>query len=219
MYGVCTLIRQDLSPNIKVKSVAWDLEGRVQVIEIPSHSLILFNVYAVNGTANDYRSATTGKVIGTRHDRKRAFHSHLASEVAAYEDKGWGVVIAGDINVSRSDIDSFPQLRMGEEHVKNRADFKEKFIKELWMIDTFRLMHGKKKKYSYRPTNKFWGAGGDRVDMILVTNGLREGVKAADVLDSELERGPSDHVPLLVDLEVEHRDTNMQDAGDSAIAD
>ena len=33
------------------------------------------------------------------------------------EDRGWDVVVAGDINISRSHIDSFPQLRMGKEHV------------------------------------------------------------------------------------------------------
>lgn len=189
----------------------WDLEGRVQVIEIPSHGLILYNIYAVNGTTNDYRSPTTGKVIGTRNDRKIAFHSLLANEVAAYGAKGWEAVVAGDINISRTHIDSFPQLRMGEEHVRNRADFEEKFIKKLGMVDTFRLMHGIEKKYSYRPTNKPWGAGGDRADMILVTKGLRESVKMADVLDSELERGPSDHVPLSVELEVKQKEPNIQE--------
>lgn len=219
VYGVCTLIRQDLSPDIKFKSVEWDLEGRVQVIEIPTQGLILFNIYAVNGTTNDYRSPTTGKVIGTRHDRKRAFHSLLADEVAAYETKGWEVVVAGDINISRTHVDSFPQLRMGEEHVRNRADFEEKFIKEVGMVDTFRWMHVNARKYSYRPTAKPWGAGGNRVDMILVTKGLRESVKMADVLDSELERGLSDHVPLYVELEVKQNETNMQEPEGSITTD
>ena len=116
------------------------------------------------------------------------------------------MVIAGDINVSRSEKDSFPQLRMGEEHIKNRADFEEKFIKELGLLDTFRFLHSEEKKYSYRPRNKPWGAGGDRVDIILVTRGLRDRVREADVLDSEDERGPSDHVPLLIELEMKRED-------------
>lgn len=202
VYGVCTLIRQDLSPDTNIKDVGWDLEGRVQVVEVPTLRLIVINVYAVNGTTNDYRDPDTGKVIGNRHDKKRVLHTLLANEVKAYEDKGWNVVVAGDINISRSKIDSFPQLRIGQDHVGNRTDFEEKFIKDLGMLDTFRLLHGEKKKYSYRPTNKPWGAGGDRVDMILVTKGLREYVKQADVLDSEMERGPSDHVPLFIELEV-----------------
>ena len=191
-----------MAPAATVRTVGWDLEGRVQVIELSSARLTVINVYAVNGTSYDYRDPQTGKVVGTRHDKKRAFHTLLAKEVGAYEDKGWHVVIAGDINISRSKIDSFPHLRMEEEHVKNRADFEAKFIQELGMLDTFRLLHGEEKKYSYRPRNKPWGAGGDRVDMILVTKGLRNLVTEADVLDSENKRGPSDHVPLLIELEV-----------------
>ena len=87
--------------------------------------------------------------------------------------------------------------------MRNRADFEEKFIKGLGMVDTFRFVHGEeRRKFSYRPRNKPWGAGGDRVDMVLVTKGLvgQERVKGADILDSEEERGPSDHVPLFVEL-------------------
>lgn len=201
VYGVCTFIRQDIASEAVVKTVDWDLEGRVQVIELPNSALTLFNIYAVNGTLNDYRDPNSGKVIGTRHDRKKAFHSHLANEVSMYEDKGWKVIIAGDLNISRTPIDSFPQLRMASEHVANRADFEGKLISKLGMLDTFRLIHGEKRKFSYRPRNKPWGAGGDRVDLMLASKGLREAVKEADVLDTELERGPSDHVPLLVAIE------------------
>lgn len=203
VYGVCTLIRHDV-PEPVTKTVEWDLEGRVLLVEIPTWRVMVVNVYAVNGTTNDYRDPATGKVVGDRHDRKRIFHSHLRDEVRRYEDKGWDVVVAGDINISRSHIDSFPQLRMGEEHVKNRADFEEKFIKDLGMLDTFRLVHGQQRKFTYRPRNKPWGAGGDRVDMILVTKrlGAQGRVREAGILDSEEERGPSDHVPLFVGLDI-----------------
>ena len=202
VYGVCTLIRRDV-PEPVTKTVEWDLEGRVLLVEIPTRRVTVVNVYAVNGTTNDYRDPATGKVIGDRHDRKRIFHSLLRDEVRRYEDKGWDVVIAGDINISRSHIDSFPQLRMGEEHVRNRADFEEKFIKDLDMLDTFRLVHGQQRKFTYRPRNKPWGAGGDRVDMILVTKGMgaQGRIREAGILDSEEERGPSDHVPLFMGLD------------------
>ena len=198
-----TVIRQDLALETQVKTVEWDLEGRVQLVEVSRLRLIVINVYAVNGTTYDYRDPTSGKVIGNRHDRKRAFHSLLAQEVKAYEDKGWSVMVAGDINISRSKIDSFPQLRDGEDHVRNRADFEKKFIDGLGMLDTFRLMHGQERKYTYRPTNKPWGSGGDRVDMILASKGLEGCVKEADILDSEAERGSSDHVPLFVELDMQ----------------
>lgn len=201
MYGVCTLVRRDVL-DARILSVNWDLEGRVLLVGIPSLAVVVVNLYAVNGTTNDYRDPQTGKVVGDRHDRKRELHTLLAEEVKRYEQQGWEMVVAGDINISRTKIDSFPQLRMGEEHVRNRADFEEKIIKGVGMVDTFRMVRADERKYSYRPRNKPWGAGGDRVDMILVSRGLRESVKEADVLDSEEERGPSDHVPLLVELKV-----------------
>ena len=202
VYGVCTLIRRDLASRTDVRDVTWDLEGRAQVVGIPSLKLEVFNVYAVNGTTNDYRDPDTGKVVGNRHDRKRAFHLLLAEEIRAHEEKGWGVVVVGDLNISRSTMDSFPQLRMGEDHVKNRADFEEKFMNALGMLDCFRMVHGEKRKYSYRPRNKPWGAGGDRVDLVLASKGLQQAVKESDILDDEESRGPSDHVPLFVELDL-----------------
>ena len=201
MYGVCTLLRRDV-PAPAARTVEWDREGRVLLVEISRWGVVVVNVYAVNGTTNDYRDPATGKVAGNRHDRKRIFHSLLRDEVRRYEDGGWDVVVAGDVNISRTFIDSFPQLRMGEEHVRNRADFEEKFIKDLGMVDTFRSVHGEQRKFTYRPRNKAWGAGGDRVDLILVTKGLEaQGrVRGADVWDGEEERGPSDHVPLFVEV-------------------
>ena len=184
------------------RTVEWDREGRVLLAEMSEWGMVVVNVYAVNGTTNDYRDPATGKVAGDRHGRKRIFHSRLRDEVRRYEDRGWDVVVAGDINISRSHVDSFPQLRTGQLHVRNRADFEEKFIKDLAMVDTFRSVHGEQRKFTYRPRNKPWGAGGDRVDLILVTKGLEaQGrVRGADVWDSEEERGPSDHVPLFVEV-------------------
>ena len=199
VHGVCTLIRRDL-PNVHIKTVDWDLEGRVLISELVNDGLAVINIYAVNGTSYDYRDPASGKVIATRHDRKRAFHTHLRDEVRFYEQRGWDVLVIGDINISRTKMDSFPQLRIGEEHVENRADFEEKIMKEAGMVDSFRFLHGQKRKYSYRPTHKPWGEGGDRVDMGLITRGLTKRLGGADILDSVEERGSSDHVPLFVEL-------------------
>ncbi|KAL9074120.1 MAG: hypothetical protein Q9161_002530 [Pseudevernia consocians] len=204
VYGVCTLVRRDVPAPTTVKTLDWDREGRLLLLEIPKWNTLLVNVYAVNGTANAYRDPDTGLRAGDRHGRKRVFHSLLRDEVRGYEEMGWDVVVAGDVNVARSAGDSCPRLRLGEEHVRSRADFEEKFIRDLGMVDTFRWVQGLRRKFTYRPRNKPWGAGGDRVDVILATKGFKAHcrVREADVLDSEEERGPSDHVPLFVELGV-----------------
>lgn len=225
VYGVCTLVRNDLleTENLSkhIKKADWDLEGRVLIVELPKEMIVVFNVYAVNGTENPYRDPKTGAVVGTRHDRKRVFHSELAEETAKYEKQGWIVVIAGDINIARSPLDGFPGIRLGEAHVKNRMDFDRKFMSKregLGMTDSFRHLHGDERKYSYRSRGVVWGASCDRVDMILVSNRATAGpatsndeavkspvarsarMSEADILDEELERGSSDHVPIYVTL-------------------
>ncbi|KAL9597068.1 MAG: hypothetical protein Q9219_005397 [cf. Caloplaca sp. 3 TL-2023] len=204
VYGVCTLVRRDLISSSVTTTVEWDLEGRVLATELPHQGTVVFNIYAVNGTTNPYRDPSTGKVIGDRHMRKRIFHQELQAECERYEDQGWKVVVAGDLNIARTEMDSFPELRMGKEHVVNRAHFHDCFIERkgkggLGMRDTFREVKGEEQKYTYRPTETDWDRGMDRVDLILVSEGVV--IKDANILDTVLERGRSDHVPLMVKIE------------------
>ena len=210
LYGVCTLIREDLfekDTNGKdaVLPVSWDNEGRVLILELSKRKLAVFNVYAVNGTENLYRSPKSGAVIGTRHSRKRDFHTELMNACKSYEDRRWDVVIAGDLNIARNPIDGFPGIRLGDPHVTNRADFNTKFMCPeeaggLNMTDTYRSLHGEERKYSFRPRGIPWGSSCDRVDMILISHNLSPNLLEADILDDEAERGPSDHVPLYITL-------------------
>ncbi|KAI4271358.1 MAG: hypothetical protein LQ337_006067 [Flavoplaca oasis] len=213
VYGVCTLVRRDVATSSVTKTVEWDVEGRVLITELPDHGVVVFNIYAVNGTTNPYRDPHSGKTIGDRHMRKRAFHLELRDECSRYESQGWDIVIAGDLNISQTPLDSYPQLRLGKEHVLNRQHFKDAFMigKEeggLGMRDSFRQIHGEEKKYSYRPPGRVWGEGMDRVDLILVSERAR--INGADILDSELERGRSDHVPLWVEVSVRSIEGEME---------
>ncbi|KAL8820881.1 MAG: hypothetical protein Q9223_001001, partial [Gallowayella weberi] len=216
VYGVCTLVRRDIAPATETRLVDWDLEGRVLITELIHHAIVVFNIYAVNGTSNPYRDPSSGKVIGDRHMRKRAFHTELRDECSRYERAGWDVVIAGDLNISQTPLDSYPQLRMGKEHVENREHFRETSMTTkaeggLGLRDSFRELNGKEKKFSYRPPGRFWGEGMDRVDLCLVSDGVR--LKGADILDSVDERGSSDHVPLSVEVEVGGKYDEVKDEG------
>jgi exonuclease III len=212
VYGVCMLVRNDVfikygkDQKVQVEDVSWDLEGRVLVVKIQSLKLAIFGVYAVNGTENPYRDPRTGEIIGTRHDRKRAFHTDLRDEVKRYKAQDWSVVIAGDINIARSAIDGFPGIRLAPAHIVNRTDFENKFMDPengLGMVDAFRHLHGNERKYSYRSRGIEWGISCDRVDLILQSSISSKSLIEADILDTPFERGPSDHVPLYATLDLE----------------
>ncbi|MCJ1353572.1 MAG: hypothetical protein MMC33_003559 [Icmadophila ericetorum] len=200
VYGVCTLIRNDFvaAEEVSIRELDWDLEGRVLAIELPKQKLVIFNVYAINGTSNPYHDPGTGL---------NAFYSKRMA---------WQTVIAGDLNIARGPEDGFPGRRMKHDHVLNRADFEDKFMKSkdgggLGMKDSFRELHGGERKYSYRGRGCQWGVSADRVDLILVPAGMIQIAESwgagaslveADILDEEAERGPSDHVPSYVTLEL-----------------
>jgi exonuclease III len=238
LYGVGTILRKDFARRhvARVRAVDWDLEGRVSVVETRlddgaaengARPLALVNVYAVNGTSAPYKNPQTGKVEGTRHDHKLAFHSRLRDEAMALEARGFDVVIAGDVNIARGLWDGYPNLRTyPPQHCRNRADFNAKFfgrednerargyleassIKGSQQsercfdgVDMFRALHGGERRYTYHPRTKQWGTSADRVDLIMTSKRLWEDgrVSRTGIMDTPQERGPSDHVPLWVDI-------------------
>ncbi|KAK4892254.1 hypothetical protein LTR27_009263 [Elasticomyces elasticus] len=201
VYGVASIIRKDwYDKHVEgVRSVSWDVEGRFSVIEVKDigpRPLAIYNIYAVNGTENKYRDPGNGDVAGTRHDRKLQVHRLLQAECRASEADGIDVVLAGDLNIARTTLDGHPNLQP-----KVATKGEESPSGGLGMIDTFRLLHPTTRAYSYYPRGKVFGESCDRVDMILVSRSLSKFVAEAGILETQAERGPSDHVPLYVTLD------------------
>jgi exonuclease III len=69
-------------------------------------------------------------------------------------------------------------------------------------VDIFREMYKAEKRYTYFPRGREWGSSCDRVDYVVVGKRLWDKgiVCQTGILDSEAERGPSDHVPVWVDV-------------------
>jgi len=161
----------------------------------------------VNGTTNPYRNPQNGAIVGTRHDRKLAFHENLLRDCKKLESEGYKLVLAGDFNIARAAMDGHPNLRTRpEQHARNRADFNAKFCsghtQSLQAVDTFRHVHPDGKKYTYHPRHRAWKTSCDRVDLILISSALTPSLVWADILESPAERGPSDHVPHLIELDM-----------------
>ncbi|KAF2280637.1 DNase I-like protein [Westerdykella ornata] len=227
VYGVCSIVRSDIyrlfNLSCRFRTVDWDKEGRVSIVELTSPpescsstKIAIFNIYAVNGTESPYRDPRTGAVMGTRHDRKLAFHRLLVEECISLEENGWNVVMAGDFNIAPARMDGYPNLRTFPcQHVFNRADFIFKFLgkgepktgqeaKQWHGVDIWRAMNPDVRRFTYYPRTRQWGISCDRVDYFLISKKLWDGgrVGGAGMLDSEEERGPSDHVPIWADIQI-----------------
>lgn len=216
VYGVCSILRRDLRSkySVNVRTVDWDNEGRISVVELTHLSneekkLAMFNIYAVNGTDNPYRDPKTGVQRGTRHDRKLAFHALLANECEKLEEEGWHVLLGGDMNVAPDARDGYPKLRTFPiQHVHNRLDFHEKLLQGVkgeegfGGVDVWRQMHEDERRYTYYSRGREWGTSCDRVDYFISGRKLWDAglVKDSGILDTEAERGPSDHVPIWIDV-------------------
>ncbi|MCJ1308500.1 hypothetical protein MMC25_002153 [Agyrium rufum] len=171
VHGVCTMIRKDIETEVKTWRPSWDLEGRVLMTEFRALNIAIINIYASNGTFLPYYLPEDGSVIGTRHKLKRTFQTKLADLIAEMKRKGKSVVAAGDFNIARFTVDGSPNHRQGTEHIHSWEHFEKKFTSSegLGMIDSFREMHGKLRKFTYRPPSAAWGESGDRVDLMLLT--------------------------------------------------
>ncbi|KAK5128959.1 hypothetical protein LTR85_000292 [Meristemomyces frigidus] len=265
VYGVCSIIRKDIADEHveRVRAVDWDQEGRFLIVETKDHGhwpkLALINAYMVrvlltpnallpfadslprnkvNGTDNPYKNTVTGEVTGTRHDRKREVHRLLAAECRELHADGFGIILAGDMNVARSAQDGHPNLRVfPAQHCLNRADFEARFFSKpainevsdddtvepepkrdddrsaagLGMIDTFRHLHPIKEGYTYYPRSKVFGESCDRVDMIMLSASLKDELTEAGMHETPGDRGPSDHCPLFARFAF--RRSNRDDAG------
>jgi exonuclease III len=215
LYGVCSILRTDLHKTyqINIRTVDWDKEGRISIVQLTGKSakLAIFNIYAVNGTSNPYRDPTTGVVTGTRHDRKLQFHRLLMQECLDLEAASWHVLLAGDMNVAPDARDGHPKLRtFPKQHVLNRTDFYERLLEGTGLggVDVWREMHGDERRYTYHPRGRKWGSSCDRVDYVVAGRRAWDAgmVEASGILDTEGERGTSDHCPVWVDVGLEGRD-------------
>ena len=208
--------------ELGVDAAALDAEGRCLVLEFPA--FVLFGVYS---PANSN---------GMRDDFRYGFISALDCRIRNLLRMGKRVVLVGDLNVSRDEIDTakafedcrksgithedyistpnrriFNQLLVGGEVAGQRDEGRENGV--LW--DSTRGFHPTRKgmythweqKINARPGNY-----GSRIDFVLVTESMREWIKDANIQEGLLG---SDHCPVFADF---HDCVRLED-GEVALAD
>ena len=127
---------------------------------------------------------------------------------------GGSLVIGGDFNVAPTDIDVWdPAAAHGGTHVSDAERAAVATLIDLGLVDAYRARHAEAGRYTwwdYR-AGMFHKNFGMRIDLLLVS-----GPVAARLVDAEIDREarkgppvPSDHTPLLIDLDEAGRPLDM----------
>ncbi|MCA8916052.1 MAG: exodeoxyribonuclease III [Planctomycetes bacterium] len=171
-------------------------EGQSRVIEAVIEGVHVFSVYAPNGQT----------VGGDKFKYKERFYGALREHLDGLGKPSEPVALCGDFNIAPEERDVWDVSRCSGEIGFHPDELKWlKHFKDWGLHDSFRLINEKPKQFSWWD---FRGGGfakdqGLRIDQIWVSDGLKESVKNAwiDIEPRTWER-PSDHTPVLCELEV-----------------
>jgi exodeoxyribonuclease-3 len=164
---------------------AFDMESRI--VQAQWGNVVFASVYVPNG----------GKDYGA----KLAFLSQLALWAKGQHDEGREVVLCGDINIARDDIDVHPRERKADV-IGQRPEERELFAKLIGehLVDVGRaLAPDKADLYSWWPPwrNMRQRNIGWRIDYILAAPTIAARVESCAVLS---EIGTSDHAPVMATI-------------------
>jgi len=186
--GVCTFSRVEPGEvEYGLGIERFDREGRTLILHYDDFTL--FNIYYPNG-----------KKDRERLQYKLDFYDAFLEKAEMIRKEGRNIVVCGDVNTAHHDID----LARPREN-ENSSGFLP--VERKWIdrflssgyVDTFRMFNGGGENYSWwdyktraRDRNIGW-----RIDYFFVSDGFREKVMEAFILD---EVQGSDHCPIGITL-------------------
>jgi exodeoxyribonuclease III len=135
--------------------------------------------------------------------RKLAFLDAAAERVAGL--RGGALILAGDMNIAPADADVYdPAAFVGSTHVTPEERSRLQRMLDLGLVDAYRALHPTETQFTwwdYRAGNFHKGLG-LRIDLVLVSTDLAPGLRTCGI-DRDYRKGPkpSDHAPLLTELE------------------
>lgn len=194
--GVAVLSRE--KPELVTAGLAGQEELGARLITADVGPVRVTSVYCPNGKSVDHPD----------YERKLAWFdaliAHLASAATARP-----VVVGGDFNICPTPLDSWDEARLGGSIFHTDAE-RARFTRILGLgyRDAFRLQHPDVREFSwwdYRG-GAFHRRQGLRIDMLLVNASAAPALRSVEI-DREFrkkraEMTPSDHAPVLLDLEV-----------------
>jgi exodeoxyribonuclease-3 len=151
--------------------------------------------------------APNGRTVGSiYYDAKLAWYAQLQRWLQGTRAPGEPLIVGGDLNIAPTDRDVWDPARChGGTHVSppERQAFEE--LLRWGLVDGYRKLHAEPERYSwwdYRAGN-FHKNFGMRIDHLLVTRPVAERLVWVEI-DREARKGkpiPSDHAPVIIDLD------------------
>jgi exodeoxyribonuclease-3 len=208
--GVALVVPEDA----EVANVCVGLEGEpardeARWIEADVDGVRAVSVYVPNGQAIDAPAFAD----------KLRFLEAIAERVPELVVDGRPVVIAGDFNVCRTDLDVYdPAAFVGDTHVTEDERARLEAVLDAGLVDSFRRLHPDATAYTwwdYRAGNFHKGLG-LRIDYLLTTPDLADQVERAGMArDYRKGKKPSDHAPLFAQIGSATDGISVPDASDS----
>ncbi len=194
--GVAVLARAGLGLEESARGLAGDpAPEEARWCEATAGGLRLVSVYVPNGRALD----------SPEYPRKLAF---LDAACNRLEQLGDGpLIVAGDFNIAPDDADVYdPGAFVGGTHVTDAERSRLRAIMaRAGLRDAYRVLHPEAAQYTwwdYRAGHFHKGLG-LRIDLALVDDGLAGRLRACGIArDYRKGPKPSDHAPLLVELDL-----------------
>ena len=184
--GVSLHIRRELLDAPEFRHPEFDMETRI--VHASLGNLVLASVYVPNG-GKDYAA-------------KLAFLTALGTWAKQLHDGGRELVLCGDINIARSDIDVHPKERK-DGIIGQRPEERELFEALLGdnLVDVTRTLDPENERlFSWWPPwrNMRQRNIGWRIDYILASRTIAKTTTQCKVL---AEVGTSDHAPIMLTTE------------------
>jgi exodeoxyribonuclease-3 len=177
--------------NIGIGFPDVDREGRW--IEARFGNLSVVSFYMPSGTSGDHRQ-----------DFKYAFMEPLLDYLRSLADSDREYIICGDWNIAHRPIDlkNWRSNQKNSGFLPEEREWLDRLFDDVGFVDAFRTVNQEAEEYtwwSYR--GRAWDNNtGWRIDYHIVTPGMRERVRWADVYR---EKRFSDHAPLTLGYDME----------------
>jgi exodeoxyribonuclease-3 len=194
--GVAILSRVGIEDVVDGFAAPLDSDAETRLVTARCGGVSVTSVYVPNGRSLD----------SEHYEYKLAWLGKLRQHLDLISDPGRAVAVCGDYNIAPTDRDVWdPSAFVGATHV---SDPERKALTELedWgLVDGFRARYPEDRLYSYWDyrAGDFHEHRGMRIDLILLSRPLVSGLRWA-LVDRNARKGklPSDHAPVLVDVEV-----------------